>query len=224
MPEATTTYATIKQYCQDATQDTTDKFWDSTAWLREINRVTLDILNAIRSYRAYSLCDLLLDSVDISGDGTGSYDWHAAIEDASKTYYFWTKVTVNDDEYDLSRVSHLNWHNATRGFVATSANLGLWTIGKDGKMYTCPDFTSSDTIHFWFVKTPTALVENTDKPDIDETLIDMYELGAGKRYARMRGMPKKHAMFSRDWELLKRERIKPFGATKIIRVKTTKGY
>lgn len=224
MPAATTPYSTIKEYTQDAVQDNTEDFWGATAWLREVNRVTKDILKVIHYHRAYTLCDKLLTYVDISGDGTGIYDWHQAIADASKTYYRWTKVTLNDNEYDLGRISHVNWHNAKRNFIVTANEMGIWTIGTDGTMYTAPDFDSADTIHFWFLQLPTAMTVDNSVPDIDETLIEMYELGFGIRYWRTRGRMDNHAIFKEDWKDAVRELIKPYAATKIIRLKSTKAY
>jgi len=224
MPAATTPYSTIEAYTQDAVQDDTTDFWDATAWLREVNRVTKDILKVIHYYRAYTLCDKLLTYVDITGDDSGNYDWHAAIATASKTYYRWTKVTVNEDEYDVARVSHVNWHNAKRNFIVTANEVGLWSIGTDGTMYTCPDFKSTDTIHFWFLQLDTAMTSDDSVPDIDETLIDMYELGFGIRYWRARGRMDNHAIFKKDWIDAVKELIRPYAATKIIRLKSTKAY
>lgn len=226
MPKATTPYSTIKSYCQDEVMDTSDEFWDATAWQREINRVTKKILDEIMYYKAFSpLADSILEDTDITGDGTGSYDWHNAVTtDDSKTFYCFVKLTVNDSEFELDEIRYINWSNAKNGFIVTSARLGLFTFVKDGSLETVPDFESTDTLHFWYLQIPTDMTGDTHTPNVEESLIEMYALGTAQPYWRARGRESEYAMAVAEWERQVRKKIKPFAASKIRRFKSTKSY
>ena len=182
MPGSTTTCDTIVTRCQNKLRDTmtgSGAIWDPTTfdgskWADAINDAQLDIYNDIIRYKAWDLCDMLFDSVDITMVvDQEDYDWGVAISGASKSYYAFVEAYWGD--YRVRVLPRYRYWHLVTGRIQPSIIRPFMVFWGDEyfKLRPKPAETST-TFTFHFVKSLTELDATTEKPQLDERCIPLF--------------------------------------------------